>query len=201
MGRIIGMARHTADAEDLKTRVFERLLERLGTDREAAATEYEIIRGKLLAYFGRRGAALADALADETLDRVARRIDEGEVIEHVRRYCYGVGRRVLLEWEKRRAAEVAAFARAPAVGGVRDRPDLAEARAACLERCLQALPSHSRELIVAYYEGPGAAHLEERKLLAKRLAISYPTLKTRAHRIRVQLEACLRSCLGDLRNR
>ena len=82
-----------------------------------------------------------------------------------------------------------------AVAGVADGPELAEARTACLERCLRKLPEQSHALIVSYYQGRGGAHLKERKVLARRLGITYESLKTRAHRIRKALEVCLHGCL------
>ena len=179
----------------LTPEAFDRLLGRLGADAEAAAREYETIRGRLNNFFDWRGAVSPEALADETLDRVARRLDEGETVEHLRAYCYGVAKRVLLEWEKQRAREQVAL-RDFRPGSANDElSSTVEGRVACLERCLRELPDDSRELIVGYYQGAGRSHLEGRKLLADRLGITYATLKTRAHRIRARLEEALRGSL------
>lgn len=179
----------------LTREALERLLGQLGSDSESAAREYETIRRRLIDFFDWRGALSPEALADETLDRVARRLDEGETVEHLRAYCYGVAKRVLLEWEKQRAREQVAlrdFRPSPANDEV---SSTVEARVACLERCLRELPDDSRELIVGYYQGAGRSHLEGRRLLADRLGITYATLKTRAHRIRARLEEALRGSL------
>jgi DNA-directed RNA polymerase specialized sigma24 family protein len=185
---------------DLTEAALGTLLNRLGPNREAACLEYEAIRLKLMHFFDRRGMPMSDALADETLDRVARRIDEGEAVEHPRAYCYGVARRVLLEREKRRAKEAAALSAAASFRRPEDPPEVIEARVSCLERCLQELPPESRDLIVRYYEGEGNVHLDSRHRLADTLSVTYATLKTRAYRIRTQLHECLLRCLENRRD-
>jgi RNA polymerase sigma factor (sigma-70 family) len=183
----------------LTAQAFERLLGRLGGDAEAGGREYDALRRKLVLFFAMRGAPAAEDLADETIDRVARRLDEGEAIGQIRAYLFGVARRVLMEEGKRRGRELAFV---DGLGAPAARPleemALVEARAECLQRCLAALPDAHRTLIVGYYEGEGVAYLKERKLLAQRLGISYSALKTQAHRVRNQLERCLRECLETL---
>ncbi len=173
----------------LTPEAFDRLLGQLGPEPESAAREYEAIRRRLIDFFDWRGVLAPEALADETLDRVARKLDEGEAVENLRAYCYGVAKRVLLEWDKRQAREAVALRDLPAPG--RGEPE-AEERVACLERGLRQLPAADRELIVEYYRGEGKAHLPGRKALADRLGITYATLKTRAHRIRTRLEEAFR---------
>lgn len=179
----------------LTRNALARLLQRLGPDPEAAGREYESLRGRLLEYFDWKGAQRPEAAADETLDRVARRLDEGEAIERVGAYAYGVARLVLLEHQRRQLREQRASAGAAVELACRPE-DGQEIRIACLTRCLQQLPSEERALIVGYYDGAGRAHLEGRKALAAHLGIRYTTLKTRAHRLRARLEACLR-CLEN----
>jgi DNA-directed RNA polymerase specialized sigma24 family protein len=174
---------------------LERLLLRLSEEPEKAAREYEAIRGSLLVFFDLRGAADSAALADEALDRVARRLEQGEDIEHPRAYVYGVAKNVVRESVRQRERERAAIKAHGAAADAADGPELAEARTACLERCLRKLPEQSRALIVSYYQGRGGAHLEGRKLLAQRLCITYDSLKTRAHRIRNALRVCLHECM------
>src|SRR5687767_2666855 len=76
---------------------FHTLLARLSTDESKAAAEYECLRRRLLVYFQGRGCSTSDACADETLDRVGRRLAQGERIDHVARYTYGVARRIATE--------------------------------------------------------------------------------------------------------
>jgi DNA-directed RNA polymerase specialized sigma24 family protein len=178
----------------LATEHLEQLLARLGPGREAAGREYQAIRRKLTDFFDRRGVSERDLLADETLDRVARRVGQGAEIQNLRAYCYGVARLVLMEWRRERTAEDKALAEVARQSVPRD-TSLVEARVDCLERCLRALPAESRDLILQYYAGEGAVHLAGRRQQAESLSIPYGTLTTRAYRIRVQLEECLRRCL------
>ena len=186
--------------EPTSSTAFEGLLLALDPDRHRAGERYETLRRKLVRLFGWRGCRDSEECADETLDRVARRLDRGEAVDQARAYCFGVARRVLLEWHKERAKEDAALGGA----SVPQRPDDAsaartEARIACLEKCLDELPAPSRALIIEYYQGPGRVHQQGRKVLASRLGLSDTALKARAHRIRVELEGCLGRCLKGVR--
>ena len=185
----------------LTQEALEQLLARLGPDRERAAREYQRMRAKLADFFDGRGSNCSDVLADETLDRVARRLAEGECVERLPSYAYGVARRVLLEWQKRRTREEAALGVLRGTARGADPGGDAERAVACLERCLAELPEESRALIVAYYrEAHGRSPVEGRKLLASRLGLADGALKTRAHRIRVRLQECLRACLQKAGN-
>src|SRR5262245_41567772 len=55
---------------------FDKLLIRLNPDRERAGEEYELLRLKLLTYFRSRAYLRAEDLADETLNRLAKKIAE-----------------------------------------------------------------------------------------------------------------------------
>jgi DNA-directed RNA polymerase specialized sigma24 family protein len=182
---------------DLTGETLQHLLQRLHADPEHAARAYESLRVRLIAFFDWRGLAWPETAADETLDRVARRLLEGEEVVQVEAYAHGVARLIALERLRRQQREQQALSLraggAPA-DGVSGQPD--EERVACLSRCLGELPPDGRALILDYYEGAGVQHLEGRKRLAQRLGLTYTTLKTRAHRLRVRLEACLRDCMG-----
>jgi DNA-directed RNA polymerase specialized sigma24 family protein len=115
---------------------------------------------------------------------------EGEVVQHLNAYFYGVAKRVLLEWRRRRVRERAAELEY-AIPGPAEAAAEREARGACLERCVGALDEVSRALLAGYYRGLP----DDRKRLAETHGITYTTLKTRVFRLRVRLDACLRACL------
>src|SRR5262249_8961815 len=96
----------------LSAEALESLLARLGPDPESAGQEYEAVRGSLILFFDRRGMAHPDALADETLDRVARRLAEGEVVAHLHGYVFGVAQRVCSESQRSSGRERAAAVQA-----------------------------------------------------------------------------------------
>src|SRR5437868_1223883 len=78
---------------------FEKLLDQLDHNRERAGEQYERIRLKLMKFFEWRGCNPAEEYADKAMDRVARKIYEGEDIRASDPYTYfhGVARFILME--------------------------------------------------------------------------------------------------------
>ena len=93
----------------LDEKAFDGLLISLSTDREKAAEIYEEIRCKLITFFEFRHCLFPQEQVDETINRVARRIVEGEIIHasDVTTYFYGVARNVLREYWKGAKTEAA----------------------------------------------------------------------------------------------
>src|SRR5262245_14900630 len=81
----------------LTRRALVGLLSSLNPDEERAAIAYEHLRHKLIVFFSGRGCTNAEDCADETLDRLSRRIENGETIRDVGRFAHAVARRVLSE--------------------------------------------------------------------------------------------------------
>jgi DNA-directed RNA polymerase specialized sigma24 family protein len=176
---------------------FDRLLALLDSDRERAGEQYEKMRRALVKFFVRRGSASPEEQADKTINRVARKIDEGEAIRHLESYFIGVARMVWLEDLKEQARERRAFNQLSRAG--QSSADSADAnrRLACFESCLEKLPDASRELIVEYYREEKRAKIERRKALAASLGMPLNALRIRAHRLRLHLEKCVRDCVKD----
>ena len=88
-----------AGAWTLDRPAFDRLLTFLDPDRQAAADKYEDIRRRLLKLFVWRGCSAPDEYVDRTIDRVARRVQEGADIQVADPYQYfhGVALNVLRE--------------------------------------------------------------------------------------------------------
>lgn len=180
----------------LTQEAFDGLLASLDDDREQAARKYERVRQKLLKFFEWRGSALPDGEADETINRVARKIAEGADVYNLDAYFYGVARLVHAESLKERERQREALTLAPPPAAPEEEDPSASARRACLDACLGRLPAESRHLIIEYYQGERGRKIELRKRLAARLGIPLNALRIRAHRIRVGLEACTSKCVG-----
>ena len=183
---------------ELTSKAFTTLLTELSADPEVAGNKYEELRRQLIKFFEWRGSFFPEDLADETLNRTARKIDEGEEIEkNVIALALGVARFVLLETsnrqDNRRATmeELISAAAPPEYRG--DDDDL---WVVCLRECLRGLPEESRELIIEYYQEEGRAKIEDRKALAEKLGISLNALFSRAKRIRDRLEQCVTRCVN-----
>jgi len=178
---------------ELTPKAFTKLLAKLSADPEIAGVEYEDLRRRLIKFFEWRGAFFPEDLADETLNRTARKIDEGEKIEkNVIALALGVAHFVFLETSRRpdnrRAPmeELIPVAAPPEHHGEDD-----DLRAVYLRECLRGLSKESRELIIEYYREEGRAKIEDRKALAEKLGISLNALFSRAKRIRDGLERCV----------
>ncbi len=171
------------------------LLDRLATDREQAAEEYEALRALLIQFFEWKNLPHPDGLADRTIDRVIRRLQDGEAILNISGYAYGVARRLAQEAFRglKRETDVHEhlFRQAAFTHGERANED----EVACLEKCLQILPAQDRQLVLAYYEEVGRAKIDDRKALAASSGLQPGALRTRVHRIRARLEECTRRCL------
>lgn len=175
---------------------FDKLLVSLAPDRNEAGEQFEVIRTKLVRFFEWRSVASPDEYADETLDRVARRIDEGQEVNNLRGYIYGVARMVLKEEIREREREFVPLEEVwDKLPEEEPAPAEPEAREVCFDRCLDKLPPESRSLILDYYQEERRAKIELRQQLAERLRIPANALRIRAHRIRVNLEKCITNCL------
>src|SRR4030095_7600750 len=84
----------------LTQEAFDRLLASLGGDRESAGEHYLETRAKLVRFFEWRGCPFPEDPADETINRVARKLVEGEKILNPDGYCFGVARMLVLEINK-----------------------------------------------------------------------------------------------------
>lgn len=181
---------------------FHRLLSWLDEGHDTGGDRYVEVRRRLVGYFARKSCDHPDALADETLNRVARRLAEEGAIAGVTptQYCYIVARFVfheqLRESHRRHAAVRDIQARAEVQS---DRADAAatEARLTCLDRCLDALGPDDRSLILEYYQGEARDRIERRRQLASRLGLTANALMIRASRLRVRLEQCVVDCGGN----
>lgn len=189
----------------LTTGAFEGLLASLDTDRERAGQKYEILRRRLLEFFEARGSHAPDEHADETLNRAARKLFEGEAIENLTGYCYGVARLVWMEALRKREKQPIALDDNFPTGAVEseEREQLRneqEKRLECFEECLRKLPDETRAFIIEYYREEKGLKIDGRRQLAARLDTTLNALRLRASRLRRELGACINSCLSRSEN-
>lgn len=183
----------------LKEDAFKLLLERLDSDHERSGEKYEDLRRMLLRLFEWRGATFVEERADETLNRLARKLDEGVNVQDVRAYAMQIARLVLLETFKSHDARRVAWEELPVEPMIDERAvaaelEVKETNQRCLETCLQQLPKESRELILSYYQHTGRAQIERRAALAKALGLRRDALANRAQRLRDKLTDCVMRC-------
>ena len=115
--------------------------------------------------------------------------DDGVAVEDVPRFARGVARMVLREHWRRpdgRRVPLDELASAPAMDAADD-----DILARCLDRCLDELAPDGRGLILEYYGGEGGSRIDRRKRMAQALGASENALRSRAQRLRDQLERCI----------
>jgi DNA-directed RNA polymerase specialized sigma24 family protein len=175
---------------------FDGFLATLDRDRDKAGEKYEHIRLTLLKYFQWCGSDMPDIDADETINRVTRRIYEGQDIYNLPAYVHGVAKLVQAESLKRRnrmrAFDEELFVGHSPVGVDVEAPNYQD----CLEQCLGRLSDEDREAITEYYSYKKTDKIVCRKRLAARLGISLSTLRVKMHRQRMSLETCVEKYLA-----
>lgn len=179
---------------------LERLLARLDADSDRAAEAYEVLRQTLTRFFDWRGAHFPDECADEAINRLARRLDEGAEVDDPRGYALGIARMVLMERSRSpllRQDELDEQTPAPVPVRADQPPHLHD----CLDNCLAALPAESRTLILEYYQDQRRLKIDRRVRLASELGLTAQALRSRAQRVRDRLERCVRGCSGGQEDR
>jgi len=177
---------------------FDGLLALLGPDRDAAAERYLDIRRNLVRLFEWRGCSTPEEYADETINRCARKIADGEMIRDLATYCLGIARMLLLEMGRDRARQARPLDEAPEPYVVPHEPeDDGDRRVDCLRSCLGQLRPEHRTLILSYYQGDKGNKIRNRNQLTRTLGIPPGTLRMRALRLRASLQLCAERCVQN----
>ncbi|MCO6512567.1 MAG: hypothetical protein J5I65_17420 [Aridibacter famidurans] len=176
--------------------------------------EFQKLRQKLVMYFAGRRLSPAEDYADEVIFRAVTKVSEGEEVEDLRKYVFGIAKFVCLEAFKKpttvsidHSGAIDDGSGEDAVGylvpqqlieaphDIEETPDDVN----CLRRCLDELPDGKRDLLVAFYriKGTDKTHIEQRKTLANENGMSPGTLYTNICRLRKKVAACVENCLGE----
>ena len=167
---------------------FDQLLSWLDPNRETAGNRYEEIRRRLIKIFTCRACTFPEDLADETINRVARKLPEiiNTYVGDAGLYFLGVASRVCHEHFRTRPL--------PELPPQSDPPEEKERWDGCLEECMKQLTPDSRVVILEYYREEKHAKIDHRKELAQRLGIALNALRIQVHRIRTKLQECVSQC-------
>ena len=159
---------------------FERFLNWLDVDREAAALKYEKLRRSLVVYFVKRQCSAAEDLADKVLDVTMGHLlkQNSLLLSKPLPYIYGIARNVYRQY----------FQNQLPTGGEIDwdrllPPDFGdeavhkERRSRCLQGCLQTLKGQDRKLFLLYYLKKTNALDEYRLWLATNFGLTISGLR------------------------
>ncbi len=179
-----------------------RLLNWLGGERK-----YEEIRRRLVKYFERRDCHTPDDLADDTLYRVMKWLEEHnkDYDPEPAKICYNTARLVFLEYTRRpehKQIPLDSVTHEPStnpeeIAVLEDELEGKEKRLACLEKCSQKLPADDLALIIRYYHGEGRVKLKNREAMAVERGMSASALTNKAFRIREKLRECVMKCMSE----
>lgn len=170
---------------------FDALLNWLDPRREEAGVKYEEIRLRLIKIFTCRGCLEPEDLADETINRVSKKLADiqSSYVGDPTRYFYGVANKVHMEYLRRKP---------PPVLPIPENSDELDKEYECLEKCIEQLRPDHRGLVLEYYQEEKRTKIDSRKKLAEQLGIALNALRIRAHRIRGSLYECVRNCVNDV---
>jgi DNA-directed RNA polymerase specialized sigma24 family protein len=195
-GASLGQSAAVRQKWTLTQGAFDALLDALGPDRDSAGGRYLEIRRNLVRLFEWRGCSTPDEYADETINRCAKKIGEGEEIRDVATYCIGIARMVLMEMSRDRSRKAVPLEDAPEPRTAPVEPESApEGRVDCLRKCLGQLSPETRTLILHYYQGDKGDKIRNRRSIMERLGLPASTLRMRALRVRERLQLCAESCM------
>lgn len=192
----------------ITSNAFQRLLDWLDAGANSDGRNYLNMRERLVAYFDRKNCLAPNEMADEVLNRVARRLEEVGVIESETpaKFCYITARFVFMESlraKDRSDVPLDDVLRQPPTDALavpeseKEEKETKEKMLVCLERCTGKLDAANRDIIVSYYFGEERVKIENRRALAEKLGITTNALTIRACRIRDKLEICVGECAGE----
>ena len=158
---------------------------------EQAGIEYSSLHRLVTAFFvGWRCGADSEGLADIALDRVGKKILEGEEVRsfspYSRRFARNVYKEYLRDRDKfRKMLEDYSYLHPE----VDESEEDAELRTRCQKTCIKMLAKSHRRLVLDYYrEG------KDRSVLASEMGIPLATLRTQIHRLKLRLLECQELC-------
>jgi RNA polymerase sigma factor (sigma-70 family) len=173
---------------------FEALLNWLDPDRERAGEMYETIRQQLIKMFAWSQCQDPDDLADETIDRVMRRVREirQSYSGDPRLYFFGVAKNIL--HEARRKPRNWPLDETEIMFQT-ETDENSEQLYECLDKCMLKLPPDRRALLLSYYQGSKRAKIDARRELAAKFDLRPAALRMVVYRTLNKLETCIQECM------
>ncbi len=170
-------------------------------DGPSVVDRFRDLQSKLIFYFERRHCFDPEELADETLERVMRKLCEGTEVLDLTSYSYGVARNVFYEYLRRERAKHKYSEeqrhRPEAAVGADDEAEARERRLRCLEGCMARLKKREHWLLFEYYRYKGQRKVSHKQKLAEQLNISREALTLRIFHLKRRLKACIQDCLEN----
>ena len=166
---------------------------------------YQDVCDSLVMFFEANKCYHPEECTTETLDRVARNLEEHKVSVAVppRPYCFGIARYVRSEYHRCKLNPLLLPEPGPASGKtpeeqkeeLNDQEKSEQKRQACMEGCLQKMKPDEHNLFMTYKKQKGQFKKAARTFMALALGISPNALRQRVKRITNKLRKCYHQCL------
>jgi RNA polymerase sigma factor (sigma-70 family) len=188
------------EPREIKPESFNALLKLLEPYEQKSGVAYEQLRQRLIRLFTCRGCSAPEELTDETIDRVVNSVSKPEFYFRgdPALYFYGVARNVHLEWLRRqRRYSIESIEDKTIVdsrGSDHGSADI-ERQHACLDRCLEKLPTEKRALLLRYYRYDHGGKIDHRRTLAKQIGLGLNAMRIQIYRLRSSVGECITQCL------
>lgn len=179
----------------LKKVEFEGLLNWFSSDQKEAGEKYEQIHNGLRRYFRYRGCSDPDDLADETINRVAKKLSDLDLTQTQKKISifYGFALNIYREYLNSNSNREILLN--PDLVPKKEISGEVNGEMGCLERCLSTLSDDERKLILTYYSKDKGAKIILRKKMAEDIEITTNALHVRIYRIKENLKNCIEECL------
>lgn len=179
---------------------FRALLLALHPDEHKAAEEYRRLHERSVRLFTLNRVADPHALADEALDRLARRVAEERIkVDSPAAFLQGIARHLLQEEHRRRTRDREAAEEWTSHRTAPNETD--DELMESVEACLGRMSSDQQELLRNYYRDSGRDKIEHHRKLAADRGLSLNALRNQIMRARKKLDDCVRRRLSDVSSR
>lgn len=181
---------------ELGQKQFNALLLLFSEVPEEAGEKYEQMRAGLVRFFEFRGCHDAQTLADETINRVATKIDTFDAARtnKLTAFFYGFASNVLSEYRRDSRREVAIDDAQFEARGDYGSDEVEDVRTECLTICIEKLDPDEKDLITKYFTCDDRERIELRRRMSDKLNCSPAALHTRIFRIKEKLKVCIDAC-------
>jgi len=173
---------------------FDLLLKWFGPDRDASAKKYLEAHERLTRLFRFNGCNRPEDLADEVMDRIAKKppaLDNPNV--HIA-VLLGYARNVLREhWRERTlVGEERDINEKPSVAG---ETAIKEISGRCLDGCLERLGEADRRFVLEYHKYEPGGKITHRKAMAEKRQTTLNALRLKASRLKSLVATCVKRCV------
>lgn len=179
----------------LKKVEFKKLLEWFSTDEVEAGEIYQKIYEGLQRYFRYRGCSDSNHLADETINRVAKRLPELDLSKNVKKISIFYGFALNIYREYLNKIENREVVLNPDSVSQKISEPKNEKEMDCVEKCLSKLSDEEKKMVLKYYSLEKGEKIILRKQMAEEMNITTNALHVKIYRLKGTLKTCIENCL------